>query len=404
MTLVPRTAAVIALALGLTAAASARELFILDAGAARDEGHDVEDLVDDFILRQGAFSGLPAASTARLDYMGVHDAILFQAITPNAVTVQIPSTGFARTFVGTSPSDVEDQIEDFFEDDGAHELAKFYEKTSSRTPLALLDGNPRATTALFARGAFRRFGLGALRPHDPDDDDKGYFDIFADGGGGAVDASPFDNLWVTDGSLTLAGGSDPGLGLSLTGIGQYRNYDGADIYDAGLELAIPIRILKPGGGNPVRWMLTPLAQTGGGASRDTLSGGYIVGGGGVNLFGLNAGPVELAIVNSIFYYGGIDLGEIEDISIETELDQWITRNGAKAAVYPFGEERVWLEGGASLTNFLGSNAAVDWYASPFAGLGIKIAKTVRMRMGWESDFGQHDYAAHTGRVDFGFEF
>jgi hypothetical protein len=402
MTLVPRTSIVIALALGLSTAAGARDLFILQAGSAADSGHDLEELVGDFILRQGAFGGLPFATTGTLDYMGMANAIRFSAVAPNAVAIQIPSIGFSRTFTGTSPEDVEHQIVDFFEDDGADALAKFYQKTTSKTSLALLDGNPRATTALFARGAFDRFGLGALRPHHAEH--AGHFDVFADAGGGGIDADPFEDLWVADASLTIGGDFDPGPGLYLTGIGQYRSYDRADIYDAGVELAIPIRILRPGVAQPVRWMLTPLVQTGGAGSRETFSGGYMVGGGGVSSFGLNAGPFEFAVANSIFYYGGVDLGKIENIPFDTELDQWITRNGAKLAIYPLGEERLWLEAGTSLTNFLGTHAAVDWYASPFAAVGVKIVDLVRMRVGWESDFGEQGYAAHTGRVDFGFEF
>ena len=231
----------------------------------------------------------------------------------------------------------------------------------------------------------------------------GHFDLGVEAGGGVVDADPFDSLYVVDGALTL-GGDFGRVGIYLSGLGQYRSFDEADIYDAGLELGIPIAVLGPGEGHWLRWVLTPVVQSGGGASRDTLAGGFMAGGGGVSSFGLNLGPVELTIADSIFYYGGIDLGEIEGISIETELDQWITRNGAKLAVYPIGKERFWLEGGASLTNFLGTHAAVDWYASPFAGIGVKFFEVLRMRIGWESDFGEHDYAAHTGRADVGFEF
>jgi hypothetical protein len=130
----------------------------------------------------------------------------------------------------------------------------------------------------------------------------------------------------------------------------------------------------------------------------------MVGGGGVSSLGLNFGPLELTIADELFYYGGVPLGEIGGIEIETELDQWITRNGAKLAFYPLGLERLSLEAGASLTNFLGTNAAVDWYATPFAGVGVKLFNTMRLRVGWESDFGEHDYAAHVGRADLGFEF
>ena len=130
----------------------------------------------------------------------------------------------------------------------------------------------------------------------------------------------------------------------------------------------------------------------------------MVGGGGVSSFGLNFGPLELTIANELLYYGGVPLGEIGGIEIETELDQWITRNGAKLAFYPLGLERLSLEAGASLTNFLGTHAAVDWYVVAVRGSRREAVRLVRdadrLGVGPRRD----DYAAHTGRVDLGFEF
>jgi hypothetical protein len=63
-----------------------------------------------------------------------------------------------------------------------------------------------------------------------------------------------------------------------------------------------------------------------------------------------------------------------------------------------------IEAGLALTHFLAGDAAVDSYASPFAGVALELHRSVRLRVGWESDFGENDYAAHTGRVDLGFEF
>jgi hypothetical protein len=402
-----------ALACGLATSAGARDLFILEStgggivpSTQRGSGHDLEQLLEDYLLRRAPFVGVGGPAT--LDYLGIANAA---RITPNLagtqVTVEIPSIGFSRSFTGTSRSDVEHQIERFFEGDGAHALAKFYEKTTSHTPLALLDGNPRSTTALFARGAFDRFGLGALRTREGygrTEDVLGHFDLYARAGGGAIDADPFEDLWVADGSLSLGGDVASRVGLYLTGIGQYRSFNGADIYDAGLELALPIVILAPSDARPVRWAITPVVQSGGGGSQDLLSGGFMVGGGGVSALGLNLGPLELTIADELVYYGGVDLGEIENISFDTRLDQWITRNGAKLAFFPLGNQALWLEAGASVTNFLGTRAAVDWYASPFAGVGVKLFDVLRLRLGWESDFGESDYAAHTGRAELGFEF
>jgi hypothetical protein len=401
-----------AIACSLTTAARARDLFILQAGGVTDSGHDVEKLVDDFLSHEGAFSALalqPNYSGA-LEYIGIANAFTMQASAfGTQVVLRIPSTGFAKTFTGASPGAVQDQVKDFFEGAGAHELAKFLKKTNARTPLAALDGNPRATTAMFARSAFDRFGIGPVRSRQGYDARRvasfGHFDLSVEGGGGAVDADPYDSLYVADGAITLGGDFEPGVGLYLSALGQYRSYDGADIYDAGLELGVPILLVRAEGrDDPMRWTVTPVVQTGGAASRDLLAGGFMVGGGLVSSFGWNLGPLELTVADEFLYYGGVPLGEISGVRIETEVDQWITRNGIKMALYPFGHEWFCLDGGAKLAHFLGASAAVDSVATPFVGVGVKAFNRVRLRVSWEADFGEHGYAVHTGRADLGFEF
>jgi hypothetical protein len=154
----------------------------------------------------------------------------------------------------------------------------------------------------------------------------------------------------------------------------------------------------------MRWTVTPLVQAGGGASRDMLAGGFMVGGGAVSSFGWSLGPLELTIADEFLYYGGVPLGEIDGVRIETEIDQWITRNGVKMALYPFRHDWLSLEGGAKLTHFLGASAAVDSFATPFVGIGVKAFDLVRLRVSWEADFGEHGYAVYTGRAHVGFEF
>jgi hypothetical protein len=415
MTLVLRSVVVIglgsALCCGFAAAAGARELLILEAGGIRDSGHDVEQLVDDLLTQEGAFSGLAVqpAYDATLDYLGIHKAMVMSASAfGTSVVLSIPSTGFSRTFTGTSPNDVENQVEDFLKDDGARQLAKFYQETNARSELALLDGNPRSTTALFARGAFDRFGLGARRAGAGYDQvhvaEWGHVDLGLSAGGGAVDVDHFGSLYVADAALTLGGDLGSGAGVDLTLLGQYRDYDGASIYDAGLELGIPILLVRPGADGALRWTVTPFVQTGGGGSRNLLAGGFMVGGGGVSSLSYRFDYLELTMGNELAYYGGVPLGKIGGIRIETELDRWITRNGMKAVVYPAGVPGVSIEAGIALTHFLDGAAAVDSYASPFAGVAVELHRSVRLRVGWESDFGKNDYAAYTGRVDLGFEF
>jgi hypothetical protein len=415
MTLVHRSAIAIllfALACGLTTAAGARDLFMLQAGGVTDSGHDVTGLVDDFLSHEGAFSALARkpSYTGSLEYLGISNAFTMQASAfGTQVVLSIPSTGFTKTFTGASPGAVRDQVKDFFEGAGAHELARFLNKTNALTPLAALDGNPRSTTAMFARGAFDRFGIEPLRSRQGYDAQRvasfGHFDLGVEAGGGAVEADPYDSLYVADGAITLGGDFEPGVGVYLSALGQYRSYDGANLYDAGLELGVPILLVRAEGrDDPLRWTVTPVVQTGGGASRDLLAGGFMVGGGLVSSFGWNLGPLELTVADEFLYYGGVPLGKIRGVRIETEVDQWITRNGVKMALYPFGHEWFQLEGGAKLTHFLGSSAAVDSFATPFVAVGVKAFDRVRLRVRWEADFGEHGYAAYTGRADLGLEF
>jgi hypothetical protein len=415
MTLVHRSAIAIlvaALAFVLARVADARDLFILSAGGVADSGHDAAGLIDDALSHEGAFSalGLQPSYDASLEYVGIADAIHLQASAFGTnVVLSIPSTGFRKTFAGATPDAVQDQVKDFLEGPGAHQLARFLKRTNSRTPLAVLDGNPRSTTALFARGAFDRFGIEPLRSRQSYAEEQlakfGHFDLSVAGGGGAIDADPYDSLYVAEGAVTLGGDFEPGVGVYLSALGQYRNFDGAQVYDAGLELAVPLLLVRAEGkDDPMRWTVTPVVQAGGGASREMLAGGFMVGGGAVSSFGWSLGPLELTIADEFLYYSGVPLGEIGGVRIDAEIDQWITRNGVKMALYPFRHDWLSLEGGAKLTHFLGSNAAVDSFATPFVGIGVKAFDRVRLRVSWEADFGEHGYAVYTGRAHVGFEF
>ena len=63
------------------------------------------------------------------------------------------------SFAGPTADDVYEQIEEWFEDDGASQWAKFLRKANARSPLALLSGNPRSTVALMGDSAYRKFGF-----------------------------------------------------------------------------------------------------------------------------------------------------------------------------------------------------------------------------------------------------
>ena len=283
MTLVHRTAAgtvALTCALAFATAASSRDLFILEAGGVADWPRPRESRrrLPHAAGRVQRPRG-PNPRTPRRSIIWVFpNAMQLQASAfGTQVVLSIPSTGFSRTFTGATPDEVENQVEDFFKDDGAKELAKFYEKTNARTAIALLDGNPRSTTALFARSAFDRFGLGALRTRSgysgEEMGDWGHFDLGIEGGGGVSGRGSLRlalrRRWRADARRRFR----PGRGLPLGARPVPHRTTAPTSTTRGLELGIPITVLGPGEGHWLRWVLTPVVQSGGGASQDLLAGG-----------------------------------------------------------------------------------------------------------------------------------
>ena len=105
------------------------------------------------------------------------------------------------------------------------------------------------------------------------------------------------------------------------------------------------------------------------------------------------------MANEIVYYGGVPIDDVGGYDFDTELERLILRNGGKVA-YHLGN--AFVEAGASVTNLLVNDAAVDVYGTPFAGAGIQFG-ILRLRVGWESDFGE-DFEAHIGRGEIALEF
>lgn len=392
----------------LTSSAGARDLVSVSVdGVRRASGSNFIDLVDDVLSQDGEFSDLSSTAnyTVGIDYLGILDAFQFDAsLMGQSVTLTIPSTGFSRTFTGTSADDIENQVQDFLESDGANQLANFLEEVNGRSPLAVLDGNPRSTTALLSRGAYDRFGLGAPRTRAgyqrADVAQWGHFDLQVQTNGGLIDVKGFDSFGVIDGALTLSGDFKPGVGLSFSILGQYRELDGAEVFDAGFELGVPVWLRTPDRELPIRWVVTPFLQVGAGASIDLAAGGLMMGGGVVNSISYNMSAFEFMMANELVYYGGIPLDNVGGYDFDTELDRLIMKNGGKIAYHLRGA--TFVETGITFTNFLVSDAAVEFYATPFIGVGTQIA-FVRLRLGWESDFGD-DYAAHLANGELALTF
>ncbi len=369
--------------------------------------NDFVSLGEDFLRQEGDFSGLVGQSAylATLRYLEMSDALLLSVTNfGSQATLMIPSTGLVVPFTAVSPDDLENQIGDYLQRGASNEWGKFLEQTNAESKLALLDGNPRATTALAATGAFRRFGLDTSRSrlgHQQAEVARwGAFQLRAEAGGGVVLVDRFNDLYTTDGALTLAGHFGKHVGLSLALMGQYRSYQTADSYDAGIELGLPIAILRPDEECSLYWAITPFVQSVAGVSIDLAAGGLLIGGGGVNTLALQLGRFELSLANQLAYYSGLPIDNLRGYDFDTQLDQLILKNGVKLGAY-LGV--FYLDAGSAFTNFLTSDAAVDFYATPFAGVGVALGSWANLRVAYEADLGS-GYSAHSGRLKLDFHF
>ncbi len=408
--------ALLALVAPTTSSAESRALFLLDAEATgtplqiQGRSNSVVDLVEDFIKATGDFSpigGIPSGYSGRLDYLGIPDAITLEVNQfGTQLTLDIPSTGAHVELSASNPNALLDALEDWVREAGAGEWSDFLREANALTPLAVTSGNPKSTTALLADSAYRKFGFDDSRSrlgYETKGQRWGAFELRLDVGGSTVNTGTFDDdLYSADAALTLAGDFNSLIGLSFSVIGQYRNYDGGEIADLGLELALPFTILRPTGNKSWYWQLTPVIQAGVGASIDLAAGGLMVGGGLVSGLAYNMGPFELLMANEILYYGGIPVHNISGYDFDTELDQLFFKNGLEGTWFPGAG--FYADLGMHFANFLLDDAAIDFYFTPSVGVGWQAGRWMDVRLAYEADLDGKHYVSHNLQFKLDFFF
>src|SRR5688572_6235025 len=197
-------------------------------------GDNIVDLGENLIDSNEEFATLEDDDlSASLRYGGLSDAVLFtRNAAGTSATLTIPSTGFTRTFTAANEDELEDQIVDFFEQEGADAYADFLAEINRQTSLGVNDGNPLATTALLADLGFYRFGFVTRRPGDANVPLPAGLDVRLAGG---VTDSDDDDTTGWYGSLSLGAGFRFGDRVSLSWVNafRYRDVEGAAIYQYG---------------------------------------------------------------------------------------------------------------------------------------------------------------------------
>lgn len=418
-----------------TAPAAARDPIVIEVTGEPDtvvvSGSDLLDILEDAIESRGAFAGFDGtAFTASAAVGGVSDVIRVAVnAAGTSATLEFPLTGFSRTFTGANTDEIQEQIEDFIEDDGADEYALVVEALNERSVMAVVDGNPGSATARIGRATFRRWGLSpywapglTVSGTEAQDDDSFRFSL--DPGAEVLDRDGFDSVAGTLGASATWALNDA-VGLSLSGLAVYEEVEDASLFQGGIELALPITLLGVRGdevrdpnadadGNgaadggapgvradtapPVRLQLTPYAGYGLGGSVDLGQGASFWSLGVAASAAMEVGPVTLSGGAAITHFGGVDLS-YDDYEFETEIDQQLLTVGGLAS-WHLGDG-VSVSGGVSWSQYL-QDAAIDDWISPEVGVTFGGPR-FQARVGWIGTFGD-DVDGHAGHVGLHWRF
>ncbi|WP_390416511.1 hypothetical protein [Phycisphaera mikurensis] len=416
--------------------ASGRELFVVGATGAggtpavQRGGSDAFDLLDDALQARGGFGGFDGTQQRiRLDYAGVADAAVVDVSADGrTATVRLRGVGFERTFRGDDRDDLTDEIEDFFEEEGSDVYARYLRYLREQAAIGSVDGNPDAATALLATGSFSRHALpgpealGGARSLSFQLDENRIGWVRYTGTGGYADSDGFGGVRLAG---TLDGGIDFSEWVGLTGAYTfgYREVAGADLWQSGIELGLPVTLLghrpAPLSENALSLRLTPVLQFGGAGSRDTGDLGSFVGyglnaGGGLRIgdltFSVGAGIVGYSGLEQTFYdhdddedNSGPFLSEVDRDTLDTDLSQAVASLGGGVLWRP--GTRFALDAGLAYHRFLDDAAVQGWWA-PTAGVSLTGERTT-LRLGYEGSFADESrdlYEGHALEASFTYSF
>ncbi|MEO0513593.1 MAG: hypothetical protein AAF108_12000 [Planctomycetota bacterium] len=177
----------------------------------------------------------------------------------------------------------------------------------------------------------------------------------------------------------------------------YHEVEGAQVYNAGVHLDAPIRLIKPtdSDGVAMLWQVTPGGSVDIGASYDFAAGGVVYSYGVTNLFGFSFGDIDLLLPTAFYLYDSVPI-QTADIEFDSGIEQEIFKQGVKVVYHP--GDRFQLFGGVTYTDFL-QDAAIDNYWSPVAGLGWMFQNGATINLSYEGDIDPSDrFERHGARL------
>jgi hypothetical protein len=351
------------------------------------------DLLSDVLNAHGTFGAFTnSAFSANVNFLGITNAVLASSNQSGTqVVLNIPGISFQRVFTGTTRSDVENQIQDFFVKDGSGVVGDFLSYVARQSAVAVTDGNPSSSTAIMADQSFVSSGftptndiIAATSAAGPAQNKLGGLGIgfnsgkfTANGINGSFNdfAIPF-KVRITD--RVMLSGAIPFDMLDV---------DGAKVYGVGLNLAVPVRILIMDKDNPTNWRLSPLVGISARGSEDLAGGGVIW------MAGLNSSvdyrvssKLIVCIVDQVTTHHGLTV-KYASYKFDSNVDQDMLKNGLRF-VTPLSQ-RTTGDVFVIETNYL-KDAAVKNFTTVGASLAYRITSKNDVTLGANYDDGS-DY-------------
>jgi hypothetical protein len=364
-------------------------------------GWELPELLEDLVNAQGAFASFSgAAFSADIAFAGIANAINV-TVDPATQTATLTFTVLgadAQTFTFTG-IDLWQQIEDFLQDNLAEQLSEFINAINTLSLVAVTDGTPLSTTALSADYIFDRFALHgdltraerrAAAAEELDIGLRGRFDAYYNN----IDTDVADGY-----SLALAPSMEyifnRDLSLGFLFPITYTDLEGAEVFNAHLDVAMPWRLLHPNENSPLGLRVTPFGSLALSASVDMVSGAIIAAGG-------VQGTATLEL-NDVTVSGSIQYSVHESLTVrydgwefDPDVSQQIFKAGGKVT-QRIGDN-FYIYGTFVYTTFL-DDAAIDDWITPGGGFGYRLQNGLNLSVGYTGDIAD-GYDSHNLRATF----
>ena len=309
-------------------------------------------------------------TTNNLTLRGLPATYNYVGVTP-ALVLAVPDADINLTFNGATRNESEQKLKDFFKGEGNADalISKLLQVFVEKTPFDPIAGNPGSMLGLMIKNAFAT-GSGVWGNRGGEARAANFFSLTPQYSQYSIEGNKAQELVLPIGYSHYFSNGNSALLFSLPLAVQKDS--GSYSYNAGLSMALQQYIMK-------YWRLTPMLSISGGGSKDLGSLALAYAGFLKSDVMLPWQNWQFGIHNMAGYLKTHPL-KIKGYSIEYNLKNWTTENGASAAYFvqsaPLG-----IEAKYSHTDILSGS---KWYINHYNSIGLNVMYIARS-LGYQYD-------------------